>query len=182
MPRVSARIRALPARLSARVLALALVLGAGCAHTPPIPGGRAWLAPLNLQVVGDVPWSPDDGVGQAVLVQFFATWCLPCLQQQPALAELQARYGDQGLRIVWVGMDLEGALVLEPFALEMAPSWPVLVASEQLVAGVTQYGRIRSLPTSVLLDRAGRPVDGWSGLASPDVIAPLVEKALGPPR
>jgi len=172
-------VRRLPTFKRQALIALALlpVLGA-CAHTPPMPGGRAWLWPLGAQTVGEVDWSPEAGEGKAVLVQFMATWCLPCLQQQPALEELRARFEPEGLQIVWVGMDLEGALVLEPFAERAQPGWPVLVADQALRDGQSLYGRVMELPQTVLLGRDGRPVGAWYGVASPARIAPLVQKAL----
>lgn len=158
-------------------LGMALLAGA-CAHAPPIPGGRAWLTPLDLEPVGEVDWRPSDGEGKAVLVQFMATWCLPCLQQQPALEELRARFESEGLRIVWVGMDLEGALVLEPFAAQLAPSWPVLVADEALREGQTLYGQVKELPQTVLIGRDGKPMGAWYGVASPARIEPQIRRAL----
>lgn len=162
------------------LVCLAMVLLAGCAHRPAeIPGGMSWLSPLSLEPMGAHDWIPEDGRGRVVLVQFMATWCVPCLQQQPALEELRARYEPQGLSVVWVGMDLEGAQVLVPFAEGLAPSWPVLLADAPLRGGETLYGQIRELPTTVLLGRDGRAVQAWSGLASPSKIAPLIEEALG---
>jgi thiol-disulfide isomerase/thioredoxin len=164
---------------AAVLLGLGLTLLGGCAHrAAEIPGGMAWLSPLSLEPMGEHDWIPEDGRGRVVLVQFMATWCVPCLQQQPALEELRARYGDQGLSVVWVGMDLEGARVLVPFADGLAPSWPVLLADQPLREGQTLYGLIRELPTTVLLARDGRAVQAWSGLASPARIAPLIEEAL----
>lgn len=171
-----------PARRAApRLLwvGLALLLSACAAHRPEIPGGMAWLSPLSLEPMGVHDWIPEDGQGRVVLVQFIATWCVPCLQQQPALEELRARYAEQGLVVVWVGMDLEGAKVLIPFAEGLDPAWPVLLADPALRDGETHYGRIRELPTTVLLGRDGRALEAWTGLASPSKLAPLIEDALG---
>lgn len=158
-------------------LALSLLLGA-CAHGPPIPGGRAWLHPLSLQPAGAVDWTPAQGEGRVVLIQFMTTWCLPCLQQQPALEALRTQFEQDGLQIVWVGMDLEGALVLEPFAEQLAPEWPVLIADQALIDGQTLYGRVKELPQTVLLGRDGKPVGAWYGVASPAKIEPHIRRAI----
>jgi thiol-disulfide isomerase/thioredoxin len=163
---------------------LSLLLLAGCATTPsagPPGAGGGFLAPLALPAVGQGPFLPSRLAGQVVLVHFFATWCFPCLQEVTALLELQRRYGERGFTVVAVGMDLEGERVVEPFVRAFEPTYPVLLADERLRAGDTAYGRIRELPTNVLVGPKGQVLAAWSGLASPEQVGALIEKALPGP-
>jgi thiol-disulfide isomerase/thioredoxin len=172
---LSAQRRAHHSRLS---LPLLLLLAA-CAHGPRTVTPPADLrAALDLPVVGSTPFNVASLRGKVVLINFFATWCFPCLQEVPALRGLQERYGARGFTVVAVGMDLDGARVLAPFASTYALPYPVLVANEDLREGHSVYGRISELPTSVLLDGEGRVLAGWSGLLSPEKLAPLIEAAL----
>lgn len=105
--------------------------------------------------------------GKVSLVYFFSTWCLPCLQELKTLSALQRQYEAQGFAVVAVGLDLEGARVLRPFEKAVAPPFPVLVADEYLRSGRSPYGPVRSVPTSVLLDRQGRIAAAYEGPADP---------------
>ena len=101
------------------------------------------------------------------LVYFFSTWCLPCLQELKTLATLQHKYEAQRFAVVAVGLDLEGAKVLRPFEQASSLPFPILVADEYLRSGRSPYGVIRSVPTSVMLDREGRIAAAYEGPADP---------------
>ncbi|MCI0571487.1 MAG: TlpA family protein disulfide reductase [Myxococcaceae bacterium] len=176
----------LPARdhtATARLSLLLVLLASACAHGPhPTQGsGPDLRAPLVLPAVGPVPFRPAALAGKVVLVNFFATWCFPCVQEVPALRALQQKYGPKGFTVVAVGLDLEGARVIAPYAEAYALPFPVLVADDAIREGRSVYGRIQELPTSVLLDGQGRALAGWSGLVSPERVEPLIEAALAKP-
>ncbi|HLL01355.1 MAG TPA: TlpA disulfide reductase family protein [Myxococcaceae bacterium] len=164
-----------------RALACAVLLSlAACRGTPDAveaPGG-GFLGALALPSVGPQRLNPADLTGQVVLVSFFATWCFPCLAEIPTLEALQRDYGPRGFRVVAVGMDLEGARVLGPFADHYALNYPVLLADERIIAGQSVFGPIRELPTTVILDREGRAVAAWHGVAGHEDVSRAVKKAL----
>lgn len=112
------------------------------------------------------------------MVTFLATWCLPCIAQLPILEKAQKQYGERGFRIVAVGMDLEGAEVLEPFAREYALPFPLLVADQRIRDGQTAFGHISSLPSSVLFGRDGRLIAAFAGLPVPAQLDELIARAL----
>lgn len=53
--------------------------------------------------------------GKVVLLNLWATWCAPCVEEMPALDRLQGELGDEGLVVVAVSLDLQGAQVVRPF-------------------------------------------------------------------
>ncbi|WP_163869808.1 TlpA family protein disulfide reductase [Myxococcus eversor] len=164
---------------AARALAcLALLTLAGCRGTRPVDAGPAFLQSLALPWVGPTPHDVRKLQGKVVLVSFFATWCFPCLAEMPTLEALQRDYGAQGLQVISVGMDLEGAKVLQPFANHYALNYPVLLASPWIIEGRSPFGPIKGLPTTVLLDRRGRAVAGWQGVEGHDDVAKAIEKLL----
>src|SRR6185436_13396912 len=116
--RVVSQLPAHAMRASASVAVVCLAWA--CAHTAPGPThaltDRGALRSLELRAVGPAPYRHHDLYGRVVLVSFFATWCFPCLAEIPTLKRLQTTYAPKGLSVVAVGLDLEGALVLEPFA------------------------------------------------------------------
>jgi peroxiredoxin len=164
------------ARCSA-IGAVALWLGA-CSHTASLPTLSTFLPALQLPAVGAVPYSYSGLRGQVVLVTFLATWCFPCIGQLPILEKAQRQYGERGFRIVAVGMDLEGAEVLEPFAREYALPFPLLVADHQIRNGQTAFGPISALPSSFLFGRDGRLITAFAGLPVPAQLEELIARAL----
>lgn len=154
---------------------LALVLS--CAHAPQ----QRWVHPnseLNLNPVGAVPYSPLQLQDRVVLVNFFATWCAPCLAQLPALQDLHRKFGPRGLTVLAVGMDNERELVLQPFADFNHFEFPVVVADDAIRSGDTPFGRISELPSSFLIARDGHVIGAFAGVALADKLAPAIEKAL----
>lgn len=167
-------------RLAKAALASACVLW-GCQRSVrPEPPAGAFYEALRLEPVGQVGLEPQALRGQVVLVSFFATWCFPCLADLPVLQRLQAQYGERGFTVVLVGMDLDGARVLAPFAEEYRLPFPVLVANAPIREGRSPFGRISALPTNVLLDRDGRVLLAYAGVARPEALAQAVDRATQP--
>lgn len=165
-----------PARLT---VALVLVLAAGCASTPPRPRADPVLAVLaglpdvNGHYVDVAAWR-----GRVVVVQFVATWCFPCIATAPRLQILERRYAARGLSVVAVGMDLEGARVLEPFQAQLELQYPVLVGDAALRDGQTAFGHITTLPTTVIIGRDDTVLTAFKGVPADGSLETFVESAL----
>lgn len=114
--------------------------------------------------------------GKVMLLTFFATWCFPCMVEVPHLQALQKDFSPRGFSVVAIGMDLEGAKVLRPFARTLEPPYPVLVADAEVREGRSPYGQIRELPTTYLLDREGQIVAAFSGSVNPEQLRKLIER------
>jgi thiol-disulfide isomerase/thioredoxin len=132
----------------------------------PKPANEFVGLPLpTLEVAGwinsDRPLSAIDLRGQPVLIDFWATWCGPCHRDLPDLVRLNARYRDQGLRIVGLTRESNARGEIESYV-ESAGGvdWPIAHG-----AGLAfdQLG-IEWLPTYLLYDRSGRAVWGGSDL------------------
>lgn len=90
--------------------------------------------------------------GKVVLVDFWASWCGPCLQSFPWMNELQRRHGDDGLVVIAVNLDQERALA-EAFLKKVPADFRVEFDSPGALA--RQFG-VEAMPTSFLIDRSGR--------------------------
>jgi peroxiredoxin len=163
------------ARRSASVV-LALWL-AGCAHTAPAVNVSAYAPALQLPAVGSTPFSGPTR-GKVLLVTFLATWCFPCVGQLSSLEKEQEEHAARGFTVVAVGMDLEGAEVLEPFAREYQLHFPLLVADERIRNGRTAFGPISSLPSLFLFGRDGRLITAFAGFMRPADLHELIVQAL----
>ena len=151
---------------------------AGCHRVPEPVQAPFYLRELNLPSVGAEPYHWSQLTGRVVLVAFFATWSFPALAELPTLEALQKKYGPQGFQVVLVGLEVEGARILEPFAQQFAPPFPVLVSDERMQKGGSSFGLIPALPTTVLLDRRGDVAGAWQGVAPHGAMAQAVETLL----
>jgi thiol-disulfide isomerase/thioredoxin len=165
------------ARPGAAAVALAFSIGA-CAHNPQLPTLNAFAPALQLRAIGSVPYLYSNLPGRVILVNFLATWCFPCIGQLPLLKQAQERYAPRGFTVVAVGMDLEGAEVLEPFAREYQLNFPLLLADERIRQGQTAFGTISSLPATLLFGRDGRLITVFAGLLVPAELDALISQAV----
>jgi peroxiredoxin len=102
---------------------------------------------------GDVVTAADFN-GRVLLLNFWATWCEPCLREMPMLVELQAQYGAQGLRVVGVAVDDPKSAM--DFTREYGITYPILVGMGDVMAMNVAFGNTDGvLPYSVLVDREG---------------------------
>jgi thiol-disulfide isomerase/thioredoxin len=160
---------------------LAVSLWAGCAGTPSPSRFRADAYLATLATLPDVQGrtlSASSWSGRVLVVQFVATWCFPCIATAPRLQDLEARYGSRGLSVVAVGMDLEGAVVLGPFQEQLRLTYPVLVGNDALRDGKTAFGRITTLPTTVIVGRDGTVLAAFKGVPESGSLESFLEGAL----
>ena len=97
--------------------------------------------------------------GKVVLLNFWATWCEPCLAEIPRFSAWQQRYGPSGLQILGVAMDDELQAVRQ-LAQRDHLAYPVIMGDAQLGQ---LYGGILGLPLSYLIDAQGRVVARYRG-------------------
>lgn len=98
--------------------------------------------------------------GHVVLVNFWATWCRPCLKEIPVLTKLARQYHAQGLRLVAVSLDEPGDLdgVVKPFLAKFFPDFRTYVRLAPDMDGMVSVidpAWNELLPTSYVLDRQG---------------------------
>jgi peroxiredoxin len=110
--------------------------------------------------------------GKVVLLNFWATWCPPCKAEMP---DLNALYRDNGTKhnFVVIGVNVEeDRSAVEAFARQLDIAFPLLLDASGQVSDGSYH--IRSLPTTLIVDRDGNVRDTWMGqIARPAMLARL---------
>ena len=93
--------------------------------------------------------------GQVVVLNFWATWCVPCRIEMPAFENLYRRYRSQGVTVLGVSLDKGGDEKVKKFVEEYQLSFPILMDSDGKAEKL--YPSV-SIPFTFVIDKAGRIV------------------------
>jgi peroxiredoxin len=146
---------------SAARIALAVALLAGAAATAEDPTGALRLtrlpgtepaAAFSVAAPDGTSLALGDFKGKVVLLNFWATWCEPCLEEMPALERLARTYRARGLVVVALSVDREGASVVRLYLERHRLTFPVGLDPQQAVA---RLYRVWALPSTLILSRGG---------------------------
>ena len=106
--------------------------------------------------------------GKVVLLDFWATWCKPCVRTMPDLQKLHEKHAAKGLTVVGISVDDKGAAAVRPFlAKNRSLTYPMLLDSR---ADAAAAYRVRAIPALFLLDRNGRIMRQWVGVTDKNEI------------
>ncbi len=146
-------------------------LGAGCRHGPagdaadaPLEIGRPAPAYAVKSLAGDAV-SLAGLRGNVVLLNAWATWCVPCRVEIPQIRALHARYGREGLHVIGVSLDeSDSAAAILAFVKQYDMKYQIWRDPAQRFS--TDF-RFEGLPMTVLVDRAGVVRWIWRGRLEP---------------
>ncbi|HEY1496283.1 MAG TPA: redoxin family protein, partial [Candidatus Solibacter sp.] len=108
--------------------------------------------------------------GKVVVVNFWATWCVPCIQEIPGFNKLHK----DGVSVVGIAMDEEGVARVEPFLKKHPMDYPVGLGSEAL----NKQFNLDQLPVTLVFDRAGKQIKRFEGFTPDSEILAAVKQAL----
>ena len=141
------------ARRTALVAGLAAAIYTAAACRPAQePAREKPVAPaFSLETLEGTSLALADLAGKTVVIDFWATWCAPCVYQIPVLNALHQSAGED-LAVLGVAVDADGAEAVGDFAEEHAIAYPVLLGDEALAR---RYGA-PGFPALAVVDPAGR--------------------------
>lgn len=123
----------------------------------------------------------QDFRGKFVLLNVWATWCVPCRKEMPALDRLQAKLGGPGFEVVAVSIDRDGLPAVQEFYLQTGIK-QLRVYLDKSGDASANLG-VAGIPTTLLIDRESREIGRKIGPAewdSPEVVT-LIQGYLGAP-
>jgi len=142
--------------LSAGFVANRLFTTKPIATTSKVATGTPEYAPgFSLKDLTDKTRDSKEWQGKVLMVNFWASWCPPCVREIPAFIKLQETYAKQGLVIIGIALDNKQNIV--DFTDPMDINYPILMAEKEGVALARAYGnRLGVLPYTVIIDRTGK--------------------------
>jgi thiol-disulfide isomerase/thioredoxin len=131
-------------------LLVSLILAVFCL----VPGGRAQVPPYSARFLDSNEILELEALrGRVVLLNFWATWCLPCRHEIPVLAALSQKHRDQGLEVLGVSLDVAGAEDrVRRLVAEQGMPYTVLLDQESLASDIFA---LAGLPATFLISREG---------------------------
>lgn len=112
--------------------------------------------------------------GKVMVVNFWATWCAPCVKEMPTLDRLQAKLGGADFEVLTISQDREGAKIAKPFAEKN--EWKNLAFYVEAPGKFMRDAKLNGLPTSLIVDKSGQEVARVEGDLAWD--SPEVEKIM----
>ncbi len=113
----------------------------------------------------------NESKGKVVLINFFATWCVPCQQEIPGLMSLRKLYPEQEIRMIGVSMDTDYGQ-LRAYLEKTPVNYTVYHADAQ----VAQIFQVSSLPKMLVYDQKGSLVVDHSGFVAPEQLKQVLDK------
>jgi peroxiredoxin len=138
--------------------------------TTPRPAPAFTLKDLSGKTV-----SLSDYKGKVVLLDFWATFCGPCLKAMPKLQKLNDRYAARGFAVVGIATDEEGAKIVAPSVAKTKVTYPILLTDE---SAWKRYD-VKTLPAMFLIDQKGQIVKQFGGTTEVKVVEQELLKLLG---
>ena len=115
--------------------------------------------------------------GNPVILDFWATWCVPCRKSMPHLDRLQQRYTREGLVVLGLSVDEDPPASVKRFGQRMGSNFRLAMADEKLL---DLYGPIRMLPTTFFINRRGEVVRRTVGYLDAETLDAYVQELFQP--
>jgi thiol-disulfide isomerase/thioredoxin len=115
--------------------------------------------------------------GKVMVVNFWATWCSPCLEEIPEFVRMQEKLGNQGLQFVGIAIDNPEKVV--EFAAKFRMNYPILLGEMDAIELARAAGNESGgLPFTVIVDREGRLIGTELGGLNEQKLTQIIQPAM----
>lgn len=106
--------------------------------------------------------------GKVIVLNFWATWCVPCRAETREFVELQKQYEAQGVQFIGISID-DTAAKLRPYIVDYSMNYPVFLGTSDERA-IDANGPLSLVPTTYLIKRDGNICKRYSGAVTKDAL------------
>jgi thiol-disulfide isomerase/thioredoxin len=139
----------------------------------------ASVTPGDAQRAPNFSWTDQSGTtvtfsdiaeGKPVLINFWATWCGPCVKEMPDLVALSEEYGSKGALVIGISVDKDSDVLnlVADFAKDQNVKYPLIIDNGELEKA---FGGLRGIPTTFYIDKNGMISKKLVGLQSKERFA-----------
>ncbi len=109
--------------------------------------------------------------GRWVVVNFWATWCAPCVKEIPDIAAFAKEQGDK-VRVLGIALDWDNEKQVLAFARKVGHSYPLVLGTE---ASEKSFGKMKGLPTTIVYDPEGKVAYKKTGTVTRELLSRIVK-------
>ncbi len=147
-------------------------------ETSAINGSTPNLGKAGLFVLptldGDI-FDLSEHFGEVVVLNFWATWCAPCLEEIPGFVRLQSELGGKGLTFIGISVDEDGREVVDPFVEHLKINYPIAMDDGDVAAS---YKGNLVIPSTFVIDRVGNVRGRYIGAVTFETLVPTLRTLL----
>ncbi len=122
-----------------------------------------------FKTIGGSPLDTNAWKGKVVVLNYWATWCIPCREEIPEFNKMQKELGPRGVEVIGISMDEDGAASVTPYLKQTKMDYTIALGT----------GSVDQLPITVVYDRNGNKVQRFEGFTKPEDIRRAIDKAMG---
>jgi len=138
---------------------------------PPAPSA---IMQADVKLLDGTTFKLQDKKGKVVLVNLWATWCGPCINEMPHLNEMQEQFKDKGFEIIGLDIDEESKEDIDAFAAKQKLNYQLGWSGNVVKNEFVKVTKLDGIPQSILINRDGQLTGVFTG-GSPSVIKKMKE-------
>ena len=127
---------------------------------PPAPSA---IMTADIKNLDGTTFKLQDKKGKVVLINAWATWCRPCIEEMPSIVELQNKFKDKGFEVIGLNSDNEPKDAIEGFVAKQKLNYQIAWADEAFMTEMIKVSRLQGIPQSLLINREGQLTGVFTG-------------------
>ena len=128
----------------------------------------------GINILTNKKVSLKDYNGKIIILDFWATWCPPCRAEIPHFVDIQNKYKDS-VQIIGISLETNRQDRVREFADQYGINYPIIMATREIV---NNYGNIKAIPTTFIIDNNGKIVQKYVGFRRKEVFINDIKRLL----